>query len=71
MADIAEDLFDLREKVRQGEEVPAGDYAKIIDGLRKNRKAKPASKSKKAAKPAGPLASMDNLSELFAKPVKE
>ena len=62
-------LYDLREKVRKGEDVSPDEYAELLDDLRENRRtAATTKKSEKASKPSNLPA---NLNDLFTKPVVE
>lgn len=62
-----EELYDLRERVRKGEDVPPEEYAKIVEALRQNRKnaAKSGSKVKGPSKTGMRELTEDQLLNLF------
>lgn len=64
--EVQQRLADLREKVLKNEEIPASEFAEIIDQLREGRKASARSSSKGKKKVDEALAALPaDLNDLF------
>jgi len=73
MTDAVQDpeirLYDLRQRVRNGESVSAEEYAEVISAVREGRVNAASGGSKKKKKDEPTIDLPDDLNDLFKKPV--